>query len=126
MGETAKADLCYDKALKINPDYCPALNNYAYFMSCRGKKLKRCLEMSAKVIEADPENVTYLDTYGWILYKMKRYGEARNIFKKIMSLGGKESVEILKHYADVLSALGETALADGYRQQAKLKENGGR
>lgn len=126
LGRFGRASACYEKAIKLNPENVSALNNYAYFMSCRGKKLKRCLEMSAKVIEAEPENVTYLDTYGWILYKMKRYGEARNIFKKIMSLGGKESVEILKHYADVLSALGETALADGYRQQAKLKENGGR
>lgn len=122
VGETAKAYLCYDKALKINPDYCPALNNYAYFLSLEGKKLKKAKEMSKRTIEAEPDNPTYLDTYAWILHLMGDNLEAKAMFKHAMQYGGKDSAEMLRHYAEVLQALGENDLANIYRTQAKNLE----
>ena len=80
--------------------------------------------MSQKAVTADPENATYLDTYGWILYRQKKYAEAKVVFKKALIYGGKENPEVLRHYAAVLEALDEKTLADAYRHQADIKENG--
>ena len=120
-GETAKAFKAYENALKINPDYCPVLNNYAYYLSAEGKKLKKACAMSKKTVEAEPDNATYLDTYGWILYLQGKAAEAKQYFKHAMMYGGKESSVVLSHYADVLEALGEDDLSKVYRQQARKK-----
>ena len=77
--------------------------------------------MSRKTIDAEPDNVTYLDTYGWILYLLGRPADAKPYFKHAMMYGGKESATILRHYATVLEALGENDLAAVYRKQAEAK-----
>ena len=117
-GDSKGAYKAYDKALKLNPDYAPVLNNYAYYLSLEGRKLKRAYAMSRKTIEAEPDNATYLDTFGWILHLMGTDLEAKPFFKHAMLYGGKDSAVILEHYAVVLEALGENDTATVYRNMA--------
>ena len=126
LGNEKEAFKVYAKVLKINQDYAPALNNYAYFLALRGTKLKKACEMSRKTIEKEPDNPTYLDTYGWILHLLGRNQEAKTYFKHAMLYGAKESVTSLEHYAEVLDALGETDLAKVYRTMAANKKSEGK
>ena len=118
-GDSKNAYKAYEKALKLNPDYAPVLNNYAYYLSLEGKKLKKAYKMSKKTVEAEPDNATYLDTFAWILHLQGRDLEAKPFFKHAMLYGGKDSVVILEHYAVVLEALGEADAAKVYRNMAK-------
>lgn len=124
-GENAKAYKFYDKALKINPDYLPVLNNYAYYLSMEGKKLKKAYTMSRKTIAVEPDNPTYLDTFGWILYLQGKSLEAKPFFKHAMLYGGKDSAVILDHYAEVLYDLGEYDTAFVYWNQAQTRNKDG-
>lgn len=121
LGDQDRAYKAYDNALKINPGSVQVLNNYAYYLSESGKKLKKAYAMSRRTVEAEPDNATYLDTFGWILFLQGKALEAKPFFKHAMLYGGKESAVILEHYAAVLEALGENDLAKVYRQQAKNK-----
>lgn len=122
LGDEKRAFSNYDKALKLNPNYAPVLNNYAYYLSTQGKKLSKAARMSKITIEQEPDNPTYLDTYGWILFLQRKYKEAKVQFKHAMIFGGKDNKVILEHYADVLDALGETDVATHYRSLAQGKE----
>lgn len=124
LGDSRKAYKAYDKALRINPDYVYVLNNYAYYLSLSGKKLKKAYEMSRKTIEAEPDNATYLDTFGWILYLQGKALEAKPFFKHAMLYGGKDSPVVLDHYAEVLYALKEYDMAFVYWNLAKQKNEG--
>ena len=126
LGDQTKAFKSYETALKVAPDNAPVLNNYAYYLSVEGKKLKKAYAMSKKTVEAEPDNATYLDTFGWILYLQGKALEAKPFFKHAMLYGGKDSATILDHYATVLEALGEKDLAKVYRQQAKNKASEGK
>jgi tetratricopeptide (TPR) repeat protein len=121
-GNAKEAYKAYEKALKIDPNYAPVLNNYAYYLSMEGKKLKKAYTMSKKTIEAEPDNATYLDTFGWILHLQGKDLEAKPFFKHAMLYGGKESAVILRHYATVLDALGEADSAQVYRNMANRLE----
>ena len=121
LGNSKEAFKTYEKVLKQDPGYSPALNNYAWYLAIQGKKLKKACVMSRKTIEKEPDNVTYLDTYGWILHLLGKDKEAKSYFKHAMLYGGKESANILRHYATVLEALGETDLAKVYKTQAANK-----
>ena len=124
-GDFRNAFKAYDKALKINPDYVPVLNNYAYYLSLKGKKLKKAYNMSKKTVEAEPDNSTYLDTFGWILHLQGKDVEAKPVFKHAMLYGAKESAVCLDHYAEVLFALGEKDLAEVYWNMAKSRNRNG-
>ena len=117
-GQEKEAFRAYEKALKLDPDYAPVLNNYAYYLSIKGKSLKKAYNMSKKTVEAEPDNATYLDTFAWILHLMGKDLEAKPFFKHAMLYGGKESAVILRHYATVLDALGEPDSAKVYRNMA--------
>ena len=125
MGNEKEAFKYYKQVLKANPDYCPTLNNYAYYLSLKGKSLKKACAMSKKTIEKEPDNSTYLDTYGWILHLLGKDQDAKAVFKRAMIYGAKDSATSLGHYAEVLEALGEKDLAKVYRtQEANKKAEG--
>ena len=124
LGDAKKSYKAYDKALKVNPDYVYVLNNYAYYLSQEGKKLKKAYAMSKKAIEAEPNNSTYLDTFGWILYLQGKAAEAKSYFKQAMLYGGKDSPVVMDHYAEVLYALKEYDMAFVYWNMAKQKNHG--
>ena len=124
-GDSKEAYKAYDKVLKIDANYAPVLNNYAYYLSLEGKQLKKALAMSKKTVEAEPDNATYLDTYGWILHLLGRDQDAKPYFKHAMLYGGKDSAVIMDHYAEVLYKLGEYDLAKVYWSQAKDKNTEG-
>ena len=124
MGKSRKAYKAYAKALKLDPDYVLALNNYAYYLAINGGCLKKAAKMAAHAVELAPTEATYLDTYGWILHLQKKDAEARPIFQKVMGYGGKDSAVLLDHYAEVLFSLGEYSLAREYWKEALAKNNG--
>ena len=111
LGNRRQSYACYEKGLRIDDNYSPILNNYAYYLSEERRNLKKALEMSRKTILNEPENATYLDTYGWLLYLTGDYEKARKYLKDAMVYGGKENAEVLDHYAEALFALKEYNLA---------------
>ena len=126
-GDTKQAYKHSDKALRLNPDYAPVLNNYAYYLTNGYDQplkrpdatLRKAMQMSLKTIQQEPDNPTYVDTYAWLLHLVGRDVEAKAMFKHAMLYGGKESKTILEHYATVLSTLGENDLANVYFKQAE-------
>lgn len=120
-GAYKKSDETYEAALKEDPESDYAMNNYSYYLSLRGEKLTRAKELSSKLVEKHPDNPTYLDTYGWVLYKMKEYKDALKYLEKAAS--DTDSGVVLEHYGDVLYMLGEKNKA--FEQWEKAKKIGG-
>ncbi len=83
-GHRDEAYALYDSALVYNPVNTVALNNYAYFLSLDGIRLDYAREMSSKVLEIEPNNPTYIDTYAWILFLNKDYNEALSYIDKAL------------------------------------------
>ncbi|RAK68370.1 hypothetical protein DLM85_10135 [Hymenobacter edaphi] len=117
LKEYDKSDAAYDAALTFDANNAQALNNYSYYLSLRGKNLPKARDMAAKLIKLFPENGTYLDTYGWVLYQLKDYANARQYLEKAVRTSRDGTV--LEHYGDVLYQLGDAAAAVEHWQQAK-------
>ncbi len=113
-----ESDESYDKALTIKPEEPYVLNNYAYYLSLRNEQLEKALSMSAKSNELLKDNSSFLDTYAWILFQLKRYSEAKEWILKAMNVGGNKSATIVEHYGDILFMLNETDNALRYWNEA--------
>lgn len=122
LQEYKKSDAAYEDALKFDPDNAHAKNNYSYFLSLRQEKLKRAAELSASLVERYPENPTYLDTHGWVLYQRGDYKEAAVYLKKAVA-GAPQDGTVLEHYADVLFRLNEKE--EALKLWKRAKELGG-
>lgn len=94
----------YEKALAANPKNMMVMNNYAYYLSLEKAELKKAELMSAKTVQLEPKNSTYLDTYAWILYQEGNYSLAKFYIEKAVDNlpKGDESGVVLDHYGDIL------------------------
>ena len=119
QGDEEKAFDAYERTLRNDPDNALVLNNYAYYLSLRGERLDKALEMAIHANELVPDNVYYLDTYAWVLYKLGRYKEAEKQMKKCLSIDKNPSGANLEHYGDILLKLGKDSEAREYWNKAK-------
>ncbi len=122
-GMDKEAYEAYDSCLQWKPDYAPALNNYAYYLSENNKDLKKAEQMSYKTVKAEPENATFLDTYAWILFKQERYEEARIYIDQVMKYDTSLSGTVLEHAGDIYFSVGDQSKALDYWQQAAKAGN---
>jgi tetratricopeptide (TPR) repeat protein len=111
------SDSIYEKALRLDPANHLLLNNYGYSLAERGIQLERALKMSKEAITQQPENQSYLDTYGWIYYKLGDYKEAEKWIQKAIELGSKSAV-IYEHMGDIYLKLNEKDKAIDYWKKA--------
>ncbi|NVM00694.1 MAG: tetratricopeptide repeat protein [Candidatus Helarchaeota archaeon] len=121
MGDFHKTEAIYDEIFKIDPEYDIALNNYSYILAERGEKLDKALEMSKRAVKKKPRNGSYLDTLGWIYYKLNQYEEALKYMKEAADITEKESEPhpvILEHLGDIYLKLGDIKNAKYYWKKA--------
>lgn len=119
MKNNHASDSCYDMALVFDPSNAYVLNNYAYYLSLRGEKLDDALQMAEKSNTLSPNNAAYEDTYGWVLYKLGRYSDAKEWIGKALQHGGSADGTVLEHYGDVLFHLGDVDGAVDFWMRAK-------
>jgi tetratricopeptide (TPR) repeat protein len=117
LDEQEESDAAYELALRYDPQNHNAMNNYAYKLSVRGVELEKAREMSLKAIELDPENAAYLDTVGWVYFKLGDYDRARRFIRASIDTG-QASAEVLEHLGDVYEKLGNIDEAKKYWKQA--------
>ncbi len=117
----AESDSTYERALRIDPESPFVLNNYAYSLAERNVQIQRALAMSKKSLEKDSTNTSYLDTYGWILYKLEKYEEAKIYIEKAISLGEANAV-IYEHLGDIYKKLNQPEKAKEYWNKALLMD----
>jgi tetratricopeptide (TPR) repeat protein len=117
LKDNAKSDAAYESALAAEPNNYGALNNYSYYLSLRGEKLEKAKEMSSRTVKQFPDNDTYLDTYAWILYKLKDYAGARTSLEH--ALKTTKDAAVIEHYGDVLWQLGQRSQAIAEWQRAR-------
>ena len=100
----AESDEAYEKALQINALDALTLNNYAYNLSVRGVNLEKALAMAKIAVEKEPNSAFYLDTMGWVFYKIGNYVRAKELIEKAVAISPANSV-LREHLGDIYDAL---------------------
>ena len=113
IGQWPISENLYKELINSDKKDAQALNNYSYTLAERGLKLKEALNMSQKAIELEPNNSAYLDTIGWIFYKLKKYNKAIDYIEKSISLDP-NNVVVLEHLGDVYMEINKVQDAKFY------------
>ncbi len=72
----------FRKILAIDPGNSMTLNYLGYMLADRGVKLDESLTMVQKAVQLDPQNGAYLDSLGWVYFKMGQYALAEANLRK--------------------------------------------
>ena len=105
----SSAEAEFRKVIAINPKSSSALNYLGYMLADRGERLEEAREMIRKALELEPDNGAYLDSLGWVNFRLNRLDEAeQNLRQSIEKINGDPTV--YDHLGDV------------YLKQGKVKE----
>ncbi|MEX0736106.1 MAG: tetratricopeptide repeat protein, partial [Bacteroidota bacterium] len=117
LKRNTESDGLYEKALKVDPAYHLVLNNYSYSLSERGLQLERALIMAQEAVRQEPENASYLDTIGWVYYRLGNYPEAEAYIAKAIATGQASSA-VHEHMGDIYFKMGDKGKAEKFWRQA--------
>jgi len=81
-GIMGKAEEYYRKVLSLKPDDPARMNFLAWFLIDKDQNIDEGLALIDRALELSPDNLTFLDTKGWGLYKKGMYKESQAILQK--------------------------------------------
>ncbi|HOK99988.1 MAG TPA: tetratricopeptide repeat protein [Paludibacteraceae bacterium] len=104
LSKKDSAFIAYEEALKADPENIYVMNNYAYYLALEKENLSKAERMSAKTVELQPRNSTFLDTYAWVLFQEKNCSLAKFYIERAIDNLEKEQENgvIYEHYGDIL------------------------
>ncbi len=87
LGEIEKAILMYKKIVDANPKSLYAVNNYAALIA-DARDDKASLENAMKLVDEfkSTDQPAFLDTFGWLAYRLNQYNEALPALEKAVDL----------------------------------------
>ena len=104
--EWKKSDQLYAELIDSDSLDAQAFNNYAYSLVERNENIEFALELSKSAILISPTSAPYLDTIGWIYFKMNRFDEAIKYIKDSLSIDENNPI-IREHLDEVIKAKSE-------------------
>ncbi len=116
-GDFKRSDSIYTVALERLPGNALLLNNFAYSLSERSLRLKEAEEMARKALQKEPDNSSYLDTMGWIYFKLGDYRQAEKYILLALEKGDVSAV-VLEHMGDIYVKLNMPQKARDYYMKA--------
>ncbi len=91
----------------------------------KGIRLEEAHEAISKAVALEPESAAYLDSMGWVLYKMNRPQEALPQLQKAIQLSEDPDPTLFDHLGDVYAALKEKAKArEAWAKSLSLEPSG--
>jgi tetratricopeptide (TPR) repeat protein len=118
--DTPAAEEWLSQVLDEFPDDVGAQNDLGYLWADQNKHLKMAQGMIERAVAAEPDNIAFRDSLGWILYRVGRYEEAVAELKKAVAAADPDGV-MLEHLGDACLAAGQREAAAEAWQKAQAE-----
>lgn len=117
-----EAETWFRKVLDLDPNNAQTLNYLAYMFAERGVKLQEALTMVKKAVVLDPQNYAYLDTEGWVYFKIGEYAVAEDTLSKAVERNATDPT-VHDHLGQALEKQGKLKLAVAQWERALVEYN---
>ena len=113
IGEWSSAEKDLLASLEANPDQAYVINYLAYTWIEQGVKINKSLSMLEKANKLRSNDPYITDSLGWVLFKLKRYKEAKDYLQLAVRLLPADPI-VNDHYGDALWKNGDEIQARYY------------
>ncbi len=121
LGKKDKVRSVLEDAYSVFPDNPEVLNFLGYFYANNDIKLEKAYELIEKALEKEPEKGAFLDSMGWVLFKMGKNKEALTYLKRAIEKLPDDPV-ILEHIGDVYNKMNDKEKALEYWEKSLVKQ----
>jgi tetratricopeptide (TPR) repeat protein len=120
-GKREQAVTEFRRLLGADPEYHAALNYLGYMFAERGENLAEAQKLIEKAVALEPDNGAYVDSLGWVYYRLGRFEQARAALERATRLEVADGT-VQEHLGDVYGAMGERDRAgEAYRRALELE-----
>jgi tetratricopeptide (TPR) repeat protein len=105
-GDTKGAEATLRQILAKDANNSTALNNLGYFLTEHDQKLEEARDMIERAVRAEPQNPSFLDSLGWVYYKLGKLKEAERYLSDA-ARRNPTSATIQEHLGDLFKKLGQ-------------------
>jgi tetratricopeptide (TPR) repeat protein len=114
------AEAEFRKVLEINPDSDAALNYLGFMLADRNVRLEEARDMIAKAVAREPNSGAYLDSLGWVYFRLNKLPEAEDKLREALRYMSRDPT-VHDHLAEVYFKEGK--IRDAIAQwQSSLRE----
>jgi len=106
MKQYDPAEKEFRKVLDLDPDNASVLNYLGYMLADRNVRLEDAHGMISRAVEQDPHNGAYLDSLGWVLFRMGKLDDAEMYLRRALEQTSRDPT-VHDHLADVLTRQGK-------------------
>ena len=120
MKKLDKAEVEFRKVLKADPDNAGAMNYIGYMLADANLRLEESLDLITKALDIEPGNGAYLDSLGWVQYRLGRLEDAEKNLRRALEKTPRDPT-VHDHMADIL--MKESKVKEAVAQwETSLKE----
>ncbi|MFL6253935.1 MAG: tetratricopeptide repeat protein [Pyrinomonadaceae bacterium] len=116
-GDTKGAEETLRQVLAKDANNPTALNNLGYFLTEHDQKLEEARDMIDRAVHAEPQNPSFLDSLGWVYYKLGKMKEAERYLSDA-ARRNPTSATIQEHLGDLFKKLGQQEKAQASWRKA--------
>jgi tetratricopeptide (TPR) repeat protein len=116
-GDAKGAVETLQQVLAKDPENATALNNLGYFLTEHDERLNEALGMIQRAVNAQPTNPSFLDSLGWIHFKLGKLKEAERYLNDA-ARRNPTSAAIQEHLGDLFQRLGQQEKAQSSWRKA--------
>lgn len=113
-----KCEDYFNRAIQMKPDFSEAMNYLGYTWAENGMHLEKALELIERAVALDPSNSAYLDSLGWVHYKLGDYSKALRYQLKAIEFVEKADPVMYEHLGDMYLAIDNRARAKASFEKA--------
>ena len=113
LDQVEKSEALFQLLVNAEPNDANAANYLGYMWADREVRLEEALELISRAVSLDPENSAYLDSLGWVHYRLGDLVEAERWLRRAVDLGGALGD------GTIYCHLGEVLLEGGNRTEAR-------
>jgi tetratricopeptide (TPR) repeat protein len=113
-GDYRAAETYFLKSLRLAPNNAEVMNYLGYMWTEQGTKLVEARELIEKALKQEPENEAFLDSMGWVLFRLNKPAEALPYLEKALKVLKEPDSVVYDHLGDVHAALNQMEEAREY------------
>lgn len=104
------------RIIALNPDNADAMNALGYTLTDQTDRHEEALVLIEKALAIKPDEAAFIDSLGWVHYRLSNFEEAVQHLRRALSLFPND--EVAAHLGEALWALGSTGEAQKVWQKA--------
>lgn len=116
-GSIEESEKVFEKLLSLEQEHAPTLNYLGYMWADRGVNLERSAQMIEKAVAAEPRNGAYLDSLGWVYFRLGKLDLAEKYLAQAAEIVDDDPT-VQEHLGDLYSKLGQFDRALGHYRNA--------